>query len=567
MSSDIQTTEVHSLSNTNSTTCVDKRVDNYPNEKIDPEAQIIVKIEDALNVEALKNGQATVQLSKIELIMVMIGLSLGVFLAALDTTIVSTALPKIASEFNSLDQISWVATSYLLTTTALQPTYGKFSDIFGRKITFLFAITIFEIGSLLCGLAPNMVSLIIFRAIAGLGGGGIISLVIVIITDIVSFQDRGKYQGMIGAVFGIASVVGPLLGGAFTDHLTWRWAFYINIPLGAITIVAIIFLLRIPRPKGSLIQKIKRIDYLGTIVMTFTIIAFLLPLSWGGNEYAWNSPVIIVLLIVGCGGIFLFALVEVKFANEPVSPPHLFKSVNIVGTFGTNFFQGMAFFGLIYYIPVYFQVIKGDSATASGLELIPYILGVVLASIIAGQFMSRTDIASYRTISILGGVMIAVGSGLLTLWNENTGRGVQIAYMIIAGIGVGVILQSTMLCGQQIVDNKDVAVITSLLSFFRTIGAVFGIAMIGTTFKNVLAHNLDKLSLPADINLVVRQSALAVHELPDDMRIPVIAAYVNALSSAYMVLVPMGALCALSAMFIGNHKPIISEKETVVVFE
>ncbi|CAG8626252.1 6542_t:CDS:2 [Funneliformis mosseae] len=495
----------------------------------DPEAQ-------TLNDETLKNGQVKVQLSKIELIMIIIGLSLGVFLATLDQTIVSTALPKIASDFNALDEISWVATSFLLTMTGLQPTYGKFSDIFGRKETILFAIIIFEIGSLLCGLASNMISLIIFRAIAGLGGGGIISLVMIIISDIGSFQDRGKYQGIIVAVYGFSSVVGPLLGGVFTDHLTWRWAFFINLPLGAVAVVAIIFLLRMPRPKGSLIQKLKRIDYLGTIVMTLTIVAFLLPLNWGGNVYAWNSPIIIALLVLGCVGLFLFVLIEVKFAIEPVAPSHLFKNVNVMGNLSTIFFQGMVFFGLIYYIPIYFQVIKGDSATESGLELLPYIFGAVSASISTGQIMSRSDIASYRTITIIGGIFITVGSGLLTLWNEHSGRGVQISYMIITGVGVGV-------------------------------GGVLGIAIIGTTFNNVLVHKLNELSLPTEIKLAVRQSAIAVHDLPDNMRIPVITAYVDALKVAYIVLVPIGMLCTISAFFMGNLKPERSGKETVVVNE
>lgn len=562
MSSDARATLEHSYA----TTRIDVN-NNDPNEKIDPDALKNVNTKDTLNDEAQKNGQIKVQLSKVKLIMVIIGLSLGFFVATLDQTIVATALPTISSDFNALDHITWVATSYLLTTTALQPTYGKISDIFGRKATFLFAITLFEIGSLLCGLSSNMVSLIIFRAMAGLGGGGIIPLVLIIVSDIVPPQDRGKYQGLVGGTYGISSVVGPLLGGVFTDHLTWRWVFFINIPIGALTIVVIIILLRMPRPEGSIRQKIKRIDYLGTIVMILTIVALLFPLSLGGNEYAWNSPVIIVLLVVGFVGCFLFALVEVKFSVEPIAPPHLFKSVNVIANLSALFFHGMTFYGLIYYIPVYFQVIKGDSATKSGLELIPYILGVVLASISTGQLMSRSDIASYRTITIFGGVLITVGSGLLTLWNEHTGKGEQIGYMIITGTGVGIILQSTLICGQQIVDYKDVAVITSLLTFFRTVGSVFGVTIIGTTFKNVLIRNLNELSLPYDISMAVRQSANAVQDLPDDMKFLVMTAYVNALRAAFMILIPVGLLCTISATFMGNHKPERSEKETVVVFE
>ncbi|CAG8635263.1 7875_t:CDS:2, partial [Cetraspora pellucida] len=256
----------------------------------------------------------------VELFLVVVGLSCAVFLAALDQTIVSTALPKIVSDFNGLDQMAWVATSYLLTTTSFQPIYGKLSDIFGRKTTFLGAIIVFELGSLLCGVATNMVSMIIYRAIAGIGGGGIIGLALIIITDIVSSKDQGKYQGFVGGCFGFASVIAPLLGGAFTDHVSWRWCFFINLPLGAITIIAVIWFLRLPKPTGSLLDKIKRVDIIGTIVVILSTICILLPLNWGGSTYAWNSPIIITLLCVGVFGYIIFGFAECYIVIEPVAP-------------------------------------------------------------------------------------------------------------------------------------------------------------------------------------------------------------------------------------------------------
>ncbi|CAJ0909369.1 16962_t:CDS:10 [Entrophospora sp. SA101] len=484
----------------------------------------------------------------------------AVFLAALDQTIVSTALPAIASEFKALDQIAWVATAYLLTMTALQTTYGKLSDIFGRKSTFLFSIIIFEIASLLCGLAPNMEAMIIFRALGGIGGGGIISLVIIIISEIVPTQDRGKYQGLIGACFGIASVVGPLLGGAFTDHVTWRWAFYINLPLGVVTIVTVVAFLKLPGPTGSLLAKLKRVDYYGTVMIMVATILLLLSLSWGGSQYAWNSAIIISLLCVGALCFVAFGLIESKIALEPVAPPHLFKNLNIVASFAVNFFHGMVFFGFIYYAPLYFQIVKGESATASGLELLPYILGVVFSSIIIGQLVSRTNVFSFRTICMFGAVLVVVGSGLITTWTETTERGPQIGYMLITGFGVGSIMQTTILLGQQIVSINDLAPTTALLLFFRFIGAVFGVAVIGTIFQNKLEENVDALNLPPDVPVdLIKQSVEFILHLPDPIRGLVISAYVRALHVAFIAIVPLGGVTLISSSFLGSHKPIISD--------
>ncbi|RIA88399.1 major facilitator superfamily domain-containing protein [Glomus cerebriforme] len=476
-----------------------------------------------INVDASKdetvniNGQPKVRLRKFELYLIMIGLSIGVFLAALDQTIVTTALPAIASEFGALDQITWVATAYLLTSYTL----------------------------------------IIARAIAGIGGGGIVSLVMVIISDIVPLQESGKYQGIIGAVFSISSVMGPLLGGI-------TWSFYIHLPLGTVTIGAVIFLLRLPHSKGSLLQKLKRIDYAGIIVVVGATVALLLSINWGGSKYPWTSPIIIILFIVGQAGVALFSLIETKFSVEPIAPRHLFKNLNIVGCFATNYFQGMAFFALVYYIPLYFQVVEGDSATESGLKLIPYVTGVVIASIFTGQLISRTNFLAYRTISAMGAALIAVGAGLMVMWDEDTGKAAQIGYMLIAGLGVGSIMHTTLLCALEIVEDKDIATVTTLLMFLRLIGAVFGVSTVGTVFSNVLSRYLANASISPEYIAAVKQSATIVNQLPEEIRSPIIIAYVGALRASFITILVLGVSCFISTIFMGNHRPKIGKSNKKV---
>ncbi|RHZ60070.1 hypothetical protein Glove_359g14 [Diversispora epigaea] len=477
----------------------------------------------------------SVQMSKTKVLLVFVGLALSILLAALDQTIVATALPKIAQDFDALGQISWIGSAYLLTATAFQPTYGKFSDIFGRKSTFLTAIILFEAGSLICGLAKNMNMLIVARAIAGLGGGGIFSLVLIIISEIVSIQDRGKYQGMIGGVFGISSVVGPLLGGAFTDHLTWRWAFYINLPLGAIAIIFVVAFLHLPHPEGSLVNKLKRIDWLGTFFIASSTVCVLLPLNWGGSTYEWDSPVIIVLFCVGGVGYIIFAYIEGWVSKEPLAPGRLFKDRTIAACFSVNFWQGMAFFSLTYFVPLFYQTVKGETATESGLALLPLILGVVFASISSGQLVSRTEAISYKVLCIFGAVLITVGGGLISTLDENSNHGKQIGYLLITGVGVGAIMQTTLLAGQGIVEHKDVGSVTSLLTFFRTFGAVFGIAIFGTIFNNQMEKS----------------------NLSDDR----IKVFVDALSLSFKFVIPVGILCLISAFLMRNVKPILSDKK------
>ncbi|KAI7825120.1 major facilitator superfamily domain-containing protein [Gamsiella multidivaricata] len=483
---------------------------------------------------------------------VFIGLMLGIFLSSLDQTIVSVCTTKIANEFNGLNQIPWIGTSYLLTSTTFQPLYGRGSDIFGRKTTFLFAISVFLLGSALCGAAQSMIWIIVARGIAGIGAGGIMSMVMIIITDLVSLRDRGKYQGIIGAVFGLSSVIGPLLGGVFTDHASWRWAFYINLPIGAITIAAVIKLLHLPHTKGSFKEKLKRVDMLGSLTLVIGIVLVLLPLNWGGSTYEWDSPIVIGLFCAGAVVLLIFCLVEWKQALEPIIPFRLFKSRTNTAVFLTSFFIGMGFFGIMFFMPLYFQIVRQESATSSGLEMLPLIVGLLIASIFSGFMVSKWG--QYRPFIWVGLALSTTGTGLLTLLHKDTSRGAFIGYLFINGAGLGLSMQTVMLAIQSSVATRDIAVATANATFFRTVGSVLGVAISGTVFNNGIKKHLGPLiAINPDIKRVISDSYLAPTFGPE-LEAQILEAYMLSLTSAFQVCIPFMALAFLSSLLIQHHK-------------
>ncbi|KAG9303173.1 hypothetical protein G9A89_001789 [Geosiphon pyriformis] len=484
---------------------------------------------------------------------IYVGLVMAIFLASLDSTIVSTALPTISSEFNALSDIPWVGTAYLLSSTASQPLYGKFSDIFGRKALFLCAIYVFLLGSLLCGAAQSMIMLVISRGIAGIGGGGIYSLVNVIIADIIPLRERGKYQGIIGATFSLSSVVGPLIGGALTDNLSWRWAFYINIPIGIAAIIVIVKLLNLPHVQGSLKAKLLRVDYFGTFIFVVAVVSILLTLNWGGNKYEWTSPVIILLLLAGAFSILMFIFYEVYVAPEPVITGRLFKIRNPLAVFACNFTTGITFLGLIFYLPVYYQAVKGDGAMEAGLRLAPLMLGIVITSAVSGFVTSWTGY--YRGWTIVGYSLIAIGTGLLTTFTEKTDRIQEIIYILIIGGGFGASLQTSLIAAQTSVNYKDVAVVTSLTGFFRSIGGIVGVSISGSAFHYMLEKRLVEI-LPPNVSLEnVMNSLSYVRTLPLDVQEPIIQSYMCALQYVFQVLTPPAVLSVFISLFI-EHIPL-----------
>jgi len=415
-------------------------------------------------------------------------LFLALWLAALDQTVVSTALPTMVGDLGGLSYLSWVVTAYLLTSTVAGPLYGKFGDLYGRKIVLQVAIAVFLVGSALCGIAQNMLQLIVFRALEGAGGGGLIVITIAVIGDLIPPRERGRYQGFFGAVFGVATIVGPLVGGFFVDHLSWRWIFYINLPLGALALVVLAIAL-----PGASERKQHRVDYLGTALLGVSLASLVLLTTLGGTTYAWDSGTIIGLGALAVLALAAFVRVE-RTAPEPVLPPELFANPVFRITSAIGFVVGFALFGALTYLPLFQQVVRGLSPTASGLQLVPLMAGLLAASISSGQLISRTG--RYKRFPIAGTAIAAVGLLLLSRLEPDTGSVEAGFYMLVLGVGLGFVMQVLVLAVQNAVPYSQLGVATSAATLFRSIGGSLGTAILGAIFANRLADELAS-SLPS----------------------------------------------------------------------
>jgi EmrB/QacA subfamily drug resistance transporter len=418
------------------------------------------------------------RLSHRQIVLSFIGLMLGMLLAAIDQTIVATALPTIVGDLGGLDHLAWVVTGYLLTETVSTPVWGKLGDLYGRKRLFQGAIVVFLAGSVLAGIAPSMALLIVFRGIQGAGAGGLIVLSQSIIADIVSPRERGRYMGFFYAGFGAASVIGPLTGGFITDHLSWRWVFYVNVPLAAIALVVTTAVLpSSPRRPHA------KIDWLGTGLLAAAISCFVLLTTWGGNEYAWASPVIVGLGVASAALVALFIAVE-RRAVEPALPLRLFRvrTFNIASI--VSLFVGVAMYGASTYLPTLLQVANGASASDSGLLLIPLMLGLLGASSFTGQVITRTG--RYRVFPLIGTILATAGMFLLSTLDTGSSRWESGVYMAVLGMGLGFTMQVMIIATQNETPPEDLGVATSTVTFFRTVGGSIGVALFGTLFANRL---------------------------------------------------------------------------------
>ncbi|SCG63552.1 MDR family MFS transporter [Micromonospora halophytica] len=493
--------------------------------------------------------------------LLMFGLMTGMLLAALDQTIVGTALPTIVGELGGINHYSWVVTAYLLASTASTPLYGKMADLYGRRPVFLFSIGTFLLGSLLAGLSQDMTQLIVTRGIQGLGAGGLMTLAFTIISDVVSPRDRGRYQGLFGAVFGVSSVAGPLVGGYFAES-NWRWIFYLNVPLAILAIVVCYHVMRMV----PFTRREHAVDWVGAGLLVGGVSCLLLALSWGGNEYAWGSGVVVGLFVAGAVLGVLFVLQEARVA-EPILPLRLFRSATFALANSAGFVLGLVMFGSIIFIPLYLQIVRGASPTRSGLLMLPMMAGIIVTSIVTGRAMSR--IGRYKWFPVAGSAVLLAGMLLFTRLAVDTSLWVAFGYLVVIGVGLGLCMQSLILAVQNTVDVRDLGAGTSAATFFRSLGGSFGVAILGAVLSARLTAQLaDRLpgaiaQLPpeqraavaagggADISINDPATILA---LPGPVRAAIQAAFVESLQLVFLTTGLIAILAVLVTLALPDHQ-------------
>ncbi|HWB67492.1 MAG TPA: MDR family MFS transporter [Mycobacteriales bacterium] len=508
-------------------------------------------------------GAPTTGLSQRQIYFVFAGLMLGMFLAALDQTVVATALPTIVGDLGGLNHLSWVVTSYLLASTVSTPLWGKLGDLYGRKGFFQAAIVIFLVGSALSGLSQNLNELIAFRALQGLGAGGLIVGAQAIIGDIVPLRDRGRYSGLMAGTFAISSVAGPLLGGFFTDSLSWRWVFYINLPTGALALLVVAAALH---ARTTHVEH--KIDYLGAGITAAMATSLILMLTWGGTTYAWDSAMIVGL---GVATVVLFGLMIVveQRATEPVVPLRLFRISNFRVSFTAGVVVAFSMFGATTFLPLFLQVVHGASPTSSGLQMVPIMAFMLLMSVYVGRRMSITG--RYRTFPIIGTVLVALGLYLLSFLDAHTPFWQTAIYMAVLGAGLGSVMQVLLVICQNSVEYSDLGVGTSLAAFGRSIGGALGVAVFGTIFNNRLAVELPKHLPAAALSRIhgasVTANPAAVNAMPAPIRHGIQLGFADSLHLVFLAAVPFGLLALVLALRIHEQPLRTAGAESGPAFE
>ncbi|HVA88460.1 MAG TPA: MDR family MFS transporter [Chloroflexota bacterium] len=497
----------------------------------------------------MTNPETAAPLGRRQILTAFSGLLLAMLLASLDQTIVATALPTVVGDLGGLNYLAWVVTAYLLASTASAPLWGKIGDLYGRKVIFLVTIVIFLTGSALCGTAWTLSALVAFRAFQGLGAGGMMVLAMAMVADLVSHRERGRYQGYIQAVFALASVAGPLLGGFFVDHLSWRWIFYINLPIGIVALLVISITLHLP------VQSARRsIDYLGAALLVAAIISLLLITVWGGQQYAWGSPLIIGL--AGGGLILLGAFVwRERRAPEPVLPPRLFRDPIFVVASACLFAATCSLFAATVFMPLFLQTVTGASATNSGLLLLPLMLGILVTTIISGRVISKTG--RYKLFPVLGFALMTIGLIALSTIDARTSRLVASLHLLVFGLGFGMVTQVLVLAIQNGVERRELGTATAAANLFRSLGGAVGVAIFGGVFAGRLRYWLPR-SVPPHLMgrlspTVLQASPSTIHTLPPAVRDGVARAVAHAVDTVFLVAIPAAALGFLVVLFLKEH--------------
>ena len=502
-----------------------------------------------------KNEPAVEPVSRRELHMVLAGLMLALTLASLDQNIVGIALPQIVSDLGGLSHLSWVVTSFLLTSTATTPLYGKLSDMYGRKPLFIVAILIFLAGSCLCGLSRSMTELIVFRGVQGLGAGGLMTLAMTTIADLVVPRERGRYQGLFGAVFAFSSVAGPLLGGFITDALSWHWIFYINVPIGIMALALIAYGFRRPHRRVS-----HRIDYTGAVLLMSGTVSLLLVLSWGGVQYPWASPLIIGLSLVTAVLFFLLVRQEQR-TEEPVLSPHIFHNKVVVIASSVMALTFMGLFGAAVFLPLFFQLVLGFPPARAGLLMAPMTAGIIISSFAGGRLVSRTG--KYKIFPVIG-LAAATLAFLAVMWAAAAGAGLIFveAALITLGLGFGLVMPNLMVAIQNAVLPSELGTATATSAFFRSLGGTFGVALSGA----ILTSQLHGLSAGTSgetakgARAIVEQGLQQIAQLPVAQKDAVIAAYRHAISTTFLVGSVIIALAFALVLFLPEH-PLKSSRD------
>jgi len=506
------------------------------------------------------SGTGTAPASTRHILLIFAGLILTMLLSSLDQSMFSTALPTIVGELNGVDRMLWVTTAYILASTIMLPIYGKLSDLIGRKGLFIAAISLFVLGSIIGGMAQDMNILIVGRAVQGLGGGGLMILSQAIIADVVPARERGRYMGIMGGVFAISSVAGPLLGGWFTEGPGWRWGLWINIPLGILAIVSAAFFLHLPKNTAGR----PKVDFPGMGLLAAASTGLVLITTWGGRTYDWNSAVIISLIVATVVAGVAFVLVE-RRAAEPIMPLHLFKERNFNLTTTAGLITGIAMFGAIAYLPTYLQMVTGVDATQAGLLMIPLMAALLVSSIVSGQLVSK--FGRYKWLPVVGTAIIAVSLFLLSTMTASLAVWILCSYLALMGLGLGMSMQILILIVQNTFPGSQVGTATAANNYFRQIGASLGTAVVGSLFVANLADLL-KERLPAGSAAGATNSftPAAVRDLPDAIRDVIVGAYNDALTPVFLYMVPLVIAAAILLLFI-KEKPLATTIERDIVSE